>query len=191
MIVYLVRGIPAFVMFCVYGESLSSLLIESTDSMIPQPGTVPFTFCLYIPPPALSHLHSVSIYHSQHCPIYILSLYTTISTVPFTFCLYIPQPALSRLQSVSIYHHQHCPIFILSLYTTASTVPFTISLYNIPPPALPVYILSLYTTASTVLFTFCLYIPQRALSCLHSVSIYHSQRCPVYLPLSSLTFHPP
>ena len=34
MIVYLVRDIPAFVMYCVKGESGSSLLIESTDSMI-------------------------------------------------------------------------------------------------------------------------------------------------------------
>ena len=36
MIVYLVRDIPAFVMYCIYGESRSSLLIESTDSMIPK-----------------------------------------------------------------------------------------------------------------------------------------------------------
>ena len=28
------RDIPAFVMYCVYGASRSSLLIESTDSMI-------------------------------------------------------------------------------------------------------------------------------------------------------------
>ena len=34
MIVYLVRDIPAFVMYCVNGESGSSLLIESTNSMI-------------------------------------------------------------------------------------------------------------------------------------------------------------
>ena len=34
MIVYLARDIPAFVMYCVNGESRSSLLIESTDSMI-------------------------------------------------------------------------------------------------------------------------------------------------------------
>ena len=34
MIVYLARDIPAFVMYCVNGESGSSLLIES-DSMIP------------------------------------------------------------------------------------------------------------------------------------------------------------
>ena len=34
MIVYLARDFPAFVMYCVYGESCSSLLIESTDSMI-------------------------------------------------------------------------------------------------------------------------------------------------------------
>ena len=33
-IVHLARDIPAFVMYCVYGESRSSLLIESTDSMI-------------------------------------------------------------------------------------------------------------------------------------------------------------
>ena len=34
MIVYLVRVIPAFVMYCVNGASGSSLLIESTDSKI-------------------------------------------------------------------------------------------------------------------------------------------------------------
>ena len=34
MIVYLARVIPAFVMYCVNGASHSSLLIESTDSMI-------------------------------------------------------------------------------------------------------------------------------------------------------------
>ena len=34
MIVYQARDIPAFVMYCVNGESGSSLLIESTDSMI-------------------------------------------------------------------------------------------------------------------------------------------------------------
>ena len=34
MIVYLARDIPAFVMYCVNGVSGSSLLIESTDSMI-------------------------------------------------------------------------------------------------------------------------------------------------------------
>ena len=34
VIVYLARDIPAFVMYCVNGESGSSLLIESTDSMI-------------------------------------------------------------------------------------------------------------------------------------------------------------
>ena len=34
MIVYLAQDIPAFVMYCVNGESGSSLLIESTNSMI-------------------------------------------------------------------------------------------------------------------------------------------------------------
>ena len=34
MIVYLARDIPAFLMYCVKGESGSSRLIESTDSMI-------------------------------------------------------------------------------------------------------------------------------------------------------------
>ena len=34
MIVYLARDIPVFVMYCVYEESRSSLLIESTNSMI-------------------------------------------------------------------------------------------------------------------------------------------------------------
>ena len=34
VIVYLARDIPVFLMYCVYGESGSSLLIESTDSMI-------------------------------------------------------------------------------------------------------------------------------------------------------------
>ena len=36
MIVYLARAIQAFVMYCVNGTSRSSLLIESTDSMIRQ-----------------------------------------------------------------------------------------------------------------------------------------------------------
>ena len=34
VIVYLAQDIPAFVMYCVYGESRSSLLIESTGSMM-------------------------------------------------------------------------------------------------------------------------------------------------------------
>ena len=34
MIVYLAGDIPQFVMYCIYGESGSYLLIESTDSMI-------------------------------------------------------------------------------------------------------------------------------------------------------------
>ena len=34
VMVYLARVIPAFVMYCVNGASRSSLLIESTDSMI-------------------------------------------------------------------------------------------------------------------------------------------------------------
>ena len=33
-IMYLARDVPAFLMYCVYGASRSSLLIESTDSMI-------------------------------------------------------------------------------------------------------------------------------------------------------------
>ena len=40
MIVYLAGDIPTFVMYCVYGESGSSLLIESTDSMI-------HIYCIY------------------------------------------------------------------------------------------------------------------------------------------------
>ena len=39
MIVYLARAIQAFVMYCVNGTSRSSLLIESTDSMICQSRT--------------------------------------------------------------------------------------------------------------------------------------------------------
>ena len=34
VIVYLARDIPPFVMYCINGESGSSLLIESVDSMI-------------------------------------------------------------------------------------------------------------------------------------------------------------
>ena len=37
MIVYLARDIPVFVMYCIYGESGSSLLIDSTDSMMVAP----------------------------------------------------------------------------------------------------------------------------------------------------------
>ena len=38
MIVYLTLDIPPFVMYCVNGESGSSLLIESTNSMISKEG---------------------------------------------------------------------------------------------------------------------------------------------------------
>ena len=38
---YLARDIPAFVMYCVNGESGSSLLIESTDSMINKQKSTP------------------------------------------------------------------------------------------------------------------------------------------------------
>ena len=41
MIVDLARGIPPFVMYCTYGESGSSLLIEYTDSMIFSPRMAP------------------------------------------------------------------------------------------------------------------------------------------------------
>ena len=57
MIVYLARHIPAFVMYCVNGESGSTLLIESTDSMIiyfspsPSPSPIP------IPSPSPSPEH--------------------------------------------------------------------------------------------------------------------------------------
>ena len=34
VILYLAQDIPAFVMYCIYGESGSSQLIESTDSMM-------------------------------------------------------------------------------------------------------------------------------------------------------------
>ena len=51
VIVYLVQDIPAFVMYCVNGESGSSLLIESTDSMIMQ--GIPLVFRL----PTVHHLY--------------------------------------------------------------------------------------------------------------------------------------
>ena len=37
----LARDVPAFVMCCIHGESCSSLLIESTDSVIRMPGRLP------------------------------------------------------------------------------------------------------------------------------------------------------
>ena len=45
MIVYLARAIQAFVMYCVNGTSRSSLLIESTDSMISLVGFINITVC--------------------------------------------------------------------------------------------------------------------------------------------------
>ena len=47
MIVYLARDVPAFVMYCINGESGSSLLVESTYSMIREEAhtNVRFTFC--------------------------------------------------------------------------------------------------------------------------------------------------
>ena len=48
VIVYLARDIPAFVMYCVNGASRSSLLIESTDSMIHSAAHIVYTFQLYL-----------------------------------------------------------------------------------------------------------------------------------------------
>ena len=46
MIVYLARDIPAFVKYCVNGASPSSLLIESTYSMIHACGYVSITIAI-------------------------------------------------------------------------------------------------------------------------------------------------
>ena len=46
---YLARDIPAFVMCCVNGESGSSLLIESIDSMIEKSAARPMVRFLGIP----------------------------------------------------------------------------------------------------------------------------------------------
>ena len=66
MIVYLVRDIPAFVMYCVNGESGSSLLIESTDSMIER-GLgldLPGVQCAQVWPPSLVfHYPVIIIFH--------------------------------------------------------------------------------------------------------------------------------
>ena len=45
MIVFLARDIQAFVMYCVNGTSRSSLLIESTDSIITNNTLVPEAIC--------------------------------------------------------------------------------------------------------------------------------------------------
>ena len=58
MIVYLARDISPFVMYCVYGESGSSLLIESTDSMM-HSIHIPRA-CIYM------YIISVDVIHYEH-----------------------------------------------------------------------------------------------------------------------------
>ena len=47
MMMYLARDIPAFVMYCIYGESDSSLLIQSTDSGYDSEINIQYT-CMYV-----------------------------------------------------------------------------------------------------------------------------------------------
>ena len=70
MIVYLARAIQAFVMYCVNGTSRSSLLIESTDSMIYILQYVVYIYLLQ---------YVVYIYLLQYvvCYIYILKYVVT------------------------------------------------------------------------------------------------------------------
>ena len=48
MIMYLARDIPAFAMYCIYGESDSSLLIQSTDSGYDSEINIQYTTCIYV-----------------------------------------------------------------------------------------------------------------------------------------------
>ena len=68
MIVYLARDIQAFVMYCVNGESGSSLLIESTDSMI----------CTF-----KRIMHLPMLYSIQHC----MAVYRFTYSLSGKFCI--------------------------------------------------------------------------------------------------------
>ena len=81
MIVYLARDIPAFVMYCVNGESGSSLLIESTYSMIESTDSmiiiikyVLWVVCLYAGMlrmwsfALVLEFHTSLILHNASCP---------------------------------------------------------------------------------------------------------------------------
>ena len=63
MIVYLAQDIPAYVMYCVNGESGSSLLIESTDSMIYM--YIPFFLVLISALYTRYFLHAFTYTHSH------------------------------------------------------------------------------------------------------------------------------
>ena len=71
MIVYLAQDIPAFVMYCVYGESRSSLAIESsTDSMITSFQNVLIIIAVHIKPCSpqiVAHNFHYSIFRSDKC----------------------------------------------------------------------------------------------------------------------------
>ena len=104
MIVYLARDISGFVMYCVNGESGSSLLIESTDSMIYRclvivikfqggyPGVPPLYKTL---PHAVMSVSDVSdeimSVHSKNSIIVIISLK---SILPQIFLLYVARVPL-------------------------------------------------------------------------------------------------
>ena len=78
MIVYLARDIPAFVMYCVYGESRSSVLIEPTDSIYTavvivylNPYTTVSCFCHFVTFFTTTNtcLLFVSLYHDLYMAI--------------------------------------------------------------------------------------------------------------------------
>ena len=93
MIVYLARAIQAFVMYCVNGTSSSSLLIESTDSMI----HVPTRDCTSYTVPTLAVITFIggghweegfsvgdvllNILSSRLSPLYLLSTHTKQSYI--------------------------------------------------------------------------------------------------------------
>ena len=89
MIVYLARDIPAFVMYCVYGESRSYLLIESTDSMI-----------LY----KISAFNSIAII--VPCLV-ICKFFTMYSGLSLWVCLNFENVAFSIHGSYSLYGLSH------------------------------------------------------------------------------------
>ena len=88
VIVYLARDIPAFVMYCINGESGSSILIESTDSMILyralSPETQLYTTTCYNFTTPTTKLTSATIKTQEKCSIEQDLLHVTTKNIACT-----------------------------------------------------------------------------------------------------------
>ena len=156
MIVYLARAIQAFVMYCVKGTSCSSLLIESTDSMIskvnihkhqnPKGDFRPIYFsgrALY-----LAHLDS----HTCTVCICILTYMSCI--------LHIYVPVHTCMYSMYLYTEHICTVCICVLYIYVQYVHVYVQYVHVYVQYVHVYCTYMYSMCLYTVTVYCTYMMQ-------------------------------